>query len=68
MMKLLQVAFHHADVDGTGELSHRQLRTILEQHDIMVPDPQWDKLIGKMDANNDGAISYEEFFSFFRTG
>eukprot|EP01052_Picozoa_sp_SAG31_P041269 SAG31_NODE_6211_length_2119_cov_1.903960_1_plen_664_part_01 len=67
-MKLLQVAFHHADVNGTGEVSHQTLRNILERHDIMMPDPQWNSLIRKMDANSDGSISYEEFFSFFRMG
>ena len=56
-MKPLQVAFHHADVDGTGEVSHRALRNILESHDIMLPDPQWQKLITKMDAVSHGPCS-----------
>jgi Ca2+-binding EF-hand superfamily protein len=64
----LQVAFHHADSEGAGEITTKQLRSILEQHDIMMPNPMFDKLVGKMDANGDGQISYEEFFSFFKMG
>ena len=66
--KNLQFSFQHADSDGSGIISPTDLRQILEAHDIILADSQFDDLVKKLDFDGDGDISYEEFFSYFRQG
>jgi len=67
-MQRLREVFNAFDGDNSGALEREEMHIIgLGMH----PDGNWssrktDKLIRKMDTDGDGAVSFEEFFDFYR--
>jgi hypothetical protein len=51
-----------------SNLTPDQLRDILRHHDILLSDSVYTTLVGKLDEDGDGAISYAEFLRFFARG
>lgn len=66
--KDLQFAFRHADANGNGIITRKDLRRELERFDIILADSQFDSLVNQIDKDGDGEVSYEEFFSHFAPG
>jgi Ca2+-binding EF-hand superfamily protein len=61
-----QVAANTTEKDGC--VSPKQLRDVLYKHDIIIANVDFANLIGKVDADGDGRISFQEFMSFFGKG
>ena len=49
-------------------ITPQELRRILDSMDIIFADSQYDALMAKIDADNDGTITMAEFLSFFAPG
>jgi calcium-dependent protein kinase len=56
-------AFQSIDRDGSGFIDKDELKEVLGKS---CTEEQIDEIIRTADKNNDGKISYEEFFSVFR--
>ena len=54
-------AFQYVDLDRSGRLSKQELRRALDLWNIPISDEQLDMILGTMDDDDDGGISYEEF-------
>eukprot|EP01043_Picozoa_sp_COSAG02_P027730 COSAG02_NODE_1648_length_11502_cov_30.464439_5_plen_1094_part_00 len=66
--KNLQIAFRHADQSETGELDVRDVRKILERHNINVAQTEWETLVKRLKPDSSGVFLWEEFFSLFSYG
>eukprot|EP01050_Picozoa_sp_SAG11_P005033 SAG11_NODE_339_length_10506_cov_12.368588_2_plen_858_part_00 len=64
--KDLRTAFGHLDVEESGAISVEDLRYALGRYNIEMSDRQFHALMGKIDANSDGYVSYQEFLNYFR--
>eukprot|EP01048_Picozoa_sp_COSAG05_P019831 COSAG05_NODE_3212_length_2239_cov_11.088537_2_plen_617_part_01 len=64
--KDLRLAFKARDASGTGEIPVDQWRAILEKYDINMTDDQFKTIVGQMDVDGDGTITYQEFLAFFK--
>ena len=51
--------------DGNGYITIEEVRNILDQS-REISEAQWKKIVGKIDSNNDGKISFEEFVSMMK--
>ena len=61
MERKLWLAFSQADIDGSGAISKRELYSSLEALGVCPSASAFVKLFDDADANNDGAVSFEEF-------
>ncbi|KAL5006429.1 hypothetical protein ScPMuIL_015235 [Solemya velum] len=59
----LRCAFKEADRDGSGNLSKDELMDILQQ--LSPSGKNLEQIVEDSDVNNDGNISYEEFWKSF---
>jgi Ca2+-binding EF-hand superfamily protein len=64
----LQIAFKHADQEETGELNVREVRKILERHNINVADAEWESITKRLKPDPKGLFMWEDFFSQFSMG
>ena len=55
----LEVTFNLFDKDGSGKITAKELKEILEIHDV--EDSSWDNLIAEVDSNGDGGVDLKEF-------
>ena len=55
-------------VSSDGTLSPRHLRRVLERFDVMFADSQFKAMVMKIDEDNDGRVSIDEFMKFFGKG
>jgi Ca2+-binding EF-hand superfamily protein len=63
--KNLRLAFRARDDTGMGIVKTDDLRELLEKYDINMTDDQFSKLIGQMDRDGDGEVTYKEFLEYF---
>ena len=53
---------HFRQIDnGSGKLSHAQLKNIIHEAGAEVPDAKIDELIAKVDSAGTGEVSFREF-------
>ena len=57
----LKLAFHTIDVDGSGTISVKELKNLMEKTNQQVSDADFDALMSSIDKNGDGVIDFEEF-------
>ena len=55
----LEATFNLFDKDGSGKITAKELKEILEIHDV--EDSSWDNLIAEVDSNGDGGVDLKEF-------
>jgi len=60
-------AFHDADQDRTGYLSHNEVRDIMHKIDPNFPDHEIAALLNYIDFDQDGQCSLQEFKQLFRS-
>ena len=54
-------AFHCMDLDGTGRISKKELRSLLGEFGFIATEKELESLISRYDKDRDGRISYSEF-------
>jgi len=54
-------AFNSLDLNDDGRISLDEVRRLIESRGYFVPDQEINHLIGKMDLDKDGLVSYHEF-------
>ena len=64
--KDLRLAFKAQDASGSGEIPVDEWRRILEKYDINMTNDQFKTIVGQMDTDGDGKITYHEFLAFFK--
>jgi len=57
----LKLAFHTIDADGSGTISVKELKNLMEKTNQQVSDADFDALMSSIDKNGDGVIDFEEF-------
>ena len=57
----VRTAFRILDYDQTGSIAASELRRVLDNYCYVMNDEEFMKLMNILDADHDGAISYEEF-------
>ena len=62
----LAKTFEELDADGSGSIAAGELSTALRRLGYRLSDDQCRELLAKVDANNDGEVSFEEFREFFQ--
>ena len=60
--KNLKLAFDVFDRDKSGGISQNELKYILGENNVTAKENLWQKMIQQIDLNQDGQISYEEFY------
>jgi hypothetical protein len=58
--------FKQIDVDGSGDLDKSELKVVAEQLGLEISDKELDTMLKQMDENDDGAISPEEFETWWQ--
>ena len=58
----LKLAFNVFDRDKSGGISQNELKYILGENNVSAKENLWEKMIQQIDLNQDGQISYEEFY------
>jgi Ca2+-binding EF-hand superfamily protein len=61
-------AFQYVDLDRSGRLSKKESSRALDLWNVPIDDAKLDLLLGDIDADNDGGISYEEFVDALARG
>ena len=64
-MGCLRHAFDQIDSDGSQQLEVEELSQALGMLGVHIPDHQVSALLNKVDTDNDGTISFQEFSEFF---
>eukprot|EP01015_Nassula_variabilis_P004025 TRINITY_DN1276_c0_g1_i1.p1 TRINITY_DN1276_c0_g1~~TRINITY_DN1276_c0_g1_i1.p1 ORF type:complete len:159 (-),score=26.13 TRINITY_DN1276_c0_g1_i1:118-594(-) len=59
--KRLEAVFKIFDKDGNGSITPQELKAILGSQSNQLNNELLDQIIGEVDENNDGEISYKEF-------
>ena len=59
-------AFKTFDLDGSGALSHAELREVLDHMGEKLDDEFITELIAAVDKDNDGEVDVEEFLAVVR--
>ena len=63
----LNAAFKMFDKDGSGGITKEEIKMVLSEHDkFELPEEILNKIMAKVDANNDGVISADEFKTYMR--
>ena len=58
--------FQRYDADGDGFVSTTELRDMLsEDNDEEYDDDEMEEIINKVDADHDGELTFQDFFSIF---
>ena len=57
----LTEAFHKADTDGDGKLSHEELKDLIQSLGLEEDEEKLNKFVMEVDADNDGTIDLDEF-------
>ena len=57
----LREAFAVFDEDNNNEISHEELKKVLNKLGAQYTDRQIERIISKVDKNGDGVIDFEEF-------
>lgn len=61
----LSIAFKQADADQSGSLNKEELAEILRDFDVSFSSKEIGEVLGLIDSDKDGSISYSEFLDFF---
>jgi len=61
----LKATFEELDSDGSGSIAAAELSDALKKLGYRVPEKQCLELLKKVDTNNDGQVSFDEFVAFF---
>ncbi|MCQ2817017.1 MAG: protein kinase [archaeon] len=56
----LRKVFSLFDTDGSGSISSDEIKNVLDKENSF-GDKVWDEIIGQVDTNGDGEVSFEEF-------
>ena len=59
--KVVSTGFSVFDVDGDGQISLDDLRTVMQSLGEQLTDDQLAEIIKEIDTNRDDSINYEEF-------
>jgi Ca2+-binding EF-hand superfamily protein len=62
------IAMFKRTADKNGDMSPKQVKSVLYKHDILMADKIFDKMVKEMDTDGDGSISYNEFLAYFDSG
>jgi len=57
----LKLAFHTIDTDGSGTISVKELKELMDKTNQQVSDADFDALMSSIDTNGDGVLDFEEF-------
>ncbi|CAF1073047.1 unnamed protein product [Rotaria sp. Silwood1] len=60
----IQAAFHQIDTNHNGYITGSELRQSLLRSGIPVSDFEVQRVLAKMDYNQDGRVSYDEYMTF----
>lgn len=55
--------FASADVDGSGSLTTKEFRNAIRKFELGLTSKEIDKIMQRIDKNQDGVIDYNEFFA-----
>lgn len=58
--------FAQIDFDGSGDITPLEFRKALKMVSLNLTDTEIEKIMQRVDANNDGIITYSEFAAKFR--
>jgi hypothetical protein len=64
--KSISAIFGQFDVDGSGDITSEEFRKAMKLVSLGLTDNEIDKIMQRVDANNDGYVSYLEFAAKFR--
>jgi len=64
LMSVLETIFTSFDADGSGSLSREEFTSALSSMELGLTRREVNSLLFQVDANEDGAISYQEFLPF----
>jgi len=64
--KTIDSVFSQFDVDGSGDVTAVEFRKAMKLISLGLTDIEINKIMARVDTNNDGQISYAEFASRFR--
>jgi centrin-1 len=59
----IQKVFNLFDDDNTGKISHRNLKRVAHELGETMTDAELLEMIERADTDNDGEISFEEFYA-----
>jgi len=57
----LEAAFKIFDKDNNGFIDVNEIKTVLGKNNTKITDQVWADLVGEVDLNGDGEISFKEF-------
>jgi Ca2+-binding EF-hand superfamily protein len=57
-------AFHKADVNGGGSISHDEFASCVRSSGLQISDADVESTARAIDTNGDGTINYNEFLRF----
>ena len=64
--KSLDLIFSQIDEDGSGLISRKEFHKAMKMISLSLTDTEIEKIMDRMDADNDGTVSYAEFISKLR--
>lgn len=64
--KTIDAVFGQFDVDGSGDVTSVEFRKAMKLISLGLTDQEIDKIMARVDANQDGMVSYAEFATRFR--
>ena len=64
--KSISSIFGQFDVDGSGDITSDEFKKAMKMISLGLTDNEIDKIMQRVDANNDGYVSYLEFAAKFR--
>lgn len=64
--KTIDAVFANFDVDGSGDVNEEEFRKAMKLISLGLTDQEIDKIMARVDANQDGMVSYTEFANKFR--
>lgn len=64
--KTIDAVFGQFDVDGSGDVTGAEFRKAMKLISLGLTDTEINKIMARVDANQDGMVSYAEFATRFR--
>ena len=64
--KSLDMVFRGIDTNGSGSISREEFHRAMKMISLGLTNMEIQKIMNRVDANNDGKISYQEFAEKFR--